>query len=57
MSLGIASSAYPMLAGCQTTTSVSREDMSVRIDPENLLDLPPGFSYSVHSRSGACGAS
>ena len=52
MSLGIASSAYPMLAGCQTTASGLREDMSVRIDPENLLDLPPGFSYSVHSRAG-----
>ena len=51
LSLGIASSAYPLISAC-SSTNVASEPVTIQPDPEGLLDLPPGFSYSVHSRAG-----
>ena len=52
MSLGIAGSAYASLAGCSPKASDEPVKTGLVADPEGLLDLPPGFTYSVHSRAG-----
>ncbi|MAP96611.1 MAG: phosphatase [Ponticaulis sp.] len=58
MSMGIASSAYPLISACSkpANDTAAAEDlaetMAIQPDPENLLDLPPGFTYAVHSAAG-----
>ncbi|MAK62721.1 MAG: phosphatase [Ponticaulis sp.] len=52
MSLGVATGAYPLLGGCATTDAEAQARNQIVPDPERLLDLPPGFTYSVHSRAG-----
>lgn len=52
MSLGVATGAYPLLGGCVTRDEQSQLANQIVPDPENLLDLPSGFTYSVHSREG-----
>ncbi len=50
MSLGVASAAYPALAGC--ASRASGEAATLMSDPDGLLDLPEGFSYQAISRAG-----
>lgn len=50
ISLGVATSAYPMLSGCATSQAGSSAPLIA--DPNGLLDLPEGFTYTAISRTG-----
>ena len=52
MSLGVASSAFPLLAGCTSAREADAPDTGLVADPNGMLDLPPGFSYRVISPAG-----
>ncbi len=52
MSLGVASSAFPLLAGCTSAREADAPDPGLVADPNGMLDLPPGFSYRVISPAG-----
>ena len=55
MSLGVASSAYPLLTACSAEGEAdtgAAKTMDLQTDPNGLLDLPPGFTYTQLSVAG-----
>ncbi|MAI90395.1 alkaline phosphatase PhoX [Ponticaulis sp.] len=54
MSLGLASSAYSVLAGCAASDDATDVATGYDLvpDPNGLLDLPEGFTYTMHSPAG-----
>ena len=52
MSLGVAGSAFPLLSSCSRSQGAPLSETGLIADPEGLLDLPPGFTYTVHSPAG-----
>ena len=52
MSLGVAGSAFPLLSSCSRSQGAPLSETGLIADPEGLLDLPPGFTYAVHSPAG-----
>lgn len=52
MSLGVATSALPLLSACGKTSEEEGVSNGLIPDPKGLLDLPPGFTYTTFSHAG-----